>query len=287
MKIHLPKLRLTQMSLTILILVLASCSPPQPSMVDVGGHRLFIHCVGQGSPVIVLDTGTPGDASNLAVLLTDLQHVTRTCVYDRSGLGASDPREGSTTSQQIVDDLHVLLSKANVMGPYVLVGWSFGGMNMRLYAHQYPDEVVGLVLLDSSHPDQFARFLEALPPASPSESPTAQDLRVAWADNTLPSQFNFEDVDWATSSDQVRDVQSLGTLPLVVITAGVGYWPDFPPDEAAILHEAWQSLQRELVQLSSHSLHIIATESNHCIHCSEPRLVIDAIREIVKTVRSQ
>ena len=256
-------------------------------MVDIGGRRLFIHCVGQGSPVVIMDTGTPGDASNLAVLLPDLQQLTRTCVYDRAGLGASDAGEGATTSQQIVDDLHTLLSKANVTGPYVLVGWSFGGMNMRLYAHEYPDEVLGVVLLDSSHPDQFARFLKALPPASSSESPTVQDLRAAWAHNTLPSQFNFEGVDWAASSDQVRAARSLGAVPLVVITAGVDSWPDFPPAEAAALHEAWQSLQRELVQLSSHSQHIIAAESSHCIHCSQPRLVIDAISEIVKTARSQ
>lgn len=248
---------------------------------------MFIHCVGRGSPVVIMDTGTPGDSRNWIVLLPDLQHLTRTCVYDRAGQGASDPGRGPKTSQRMVDDLHTLLVKANIPSPYVLVGWSFGGMNMRLYAHQYPDEVVGLVLLDSSSPDQFVRFLRALPAESSSESPNEKELRAAWASNTNPPEFNLERVDWPTSSAQVRAVKSLDDLPLVVVTAGRSSSPDFQPVEAKAMDAAWQNMQQELVHLSTNSKQIIATESFHCIQCTQPRLIIDAITDVVKIAQSR
>lgn len=276
-----------RIGMMLVLVFLASCSGGQSGKFDAGGYSLFIHCVGGGSPTIIMDTGTPGDASNWIVLLPDLQQMTRVCVYDRAGMGASDLGPKPNTSQKIVDDLHALLTKANISGPYVLVGWSFGGMNMRLYAYQYPNDVVGVILLDSSHPDQFRRFLEALPPESASESAEAKELRSAWAANTLPGKFNFEGADWDTSSTQVRTANSLADIHLVVITAGLSNWSDFPANESTDLDNAWQSMQKELVTLSTNSKQIVATESYHCIQCSQPKLVIDAIRDVVKAAQSR
>ena len=103
---------------------------------------------------------------------------TRVCAYDRAGLGLSDPSTlRPRTSQDIALDLHKLLAAAGVTGPYVLVGHSIGGFHVRVFAAQYPAEVVGMVLVDSSHPDQVQAFLDSLPPAQPEDPPQWKTFR--------------------------------------------------------------------------------------------------------------
>ena len=155
---------------------------------------------------------------------------------------------------------------------------------MILYASRYPDEVAGIVLEDSSHPDQVSRFRAALPPESPDESPDLTAVR-----NDLGRPPRGTNIDWPTSCDQVRAVKSLGDIPLVVLTAapiGSGYGR-IPTDVAANLDQAWLDMQDEIAALSSNSTHIVATTSNHFIHYEEPELVIDAILDLVNTARSK
>src|SRR5215212_3747983 len=132
--------------------------PPPGEMVDVGGYRLHINCVGQGSPTVVLDSGSGGFSAQWVRVQRGDSDTTRVCAYDRAGMGWSemgtDPRDAS----QITSELHTLLGKAGIDGPYVLVGLSFGGMYMQTYAARYPDEVAGVALVDSStDPDQFSQ----------------------------------------------------------------------------------------------------------------------------------
>jgi pimeloyl-ACP methyl ester carboxylesterase len=188
----------------------------------------------------------------------------------------------------MVKDLHTLLINANVPGPYVLVGWSVAGFNLRLYTSQYPSDVVGIVLVDSSHPDQFARWLAVLPPPSPKESAALRDFRKDLTTNGLfedPTK-NSEGMDIEASAAQVRTSGSLGARPLVVLTAGRSDWPaGFPSDLVTKLDQVWLALQKELVSLSSNSSHVIAKRSRHCIMCSEPELIIEAIRKVVTEVQ--
>lgn len=130
--------------------------PPPGQMIDVGGYRLHLDCRGKGEPTVVIDAGQGDFSLSWAEILTRAAVFSRVCVYDRAGLGWSDPSPKSRTAEAMVEELRTLLAKANVQGPYVLVGASTGGMNVRLFAHKYLREVTGLVLVDSAHEDQFS-----------------------------------------------------------------------------------------------------------------------------------
>ena len=129
--------------------------PPQGKLVDIGGFHLHLNCIGQGTPTVVMDAGGGAPSITWGLVPSEIAKFTRVCTYDRAGFGWSDPNaRNSRTSQQSVDELHSLLTKAGINPPYILVGHSLGGVNMRLYASQYPEDVVGLVLVDSSHENQ-------------------------------------------------------------------------------------------------------------------------------------
>lgn len=135
-------------------------------MIDVGGRRMNIVCVGTGSPTVILDAGLGGGAAAWARVQTRAARQTRVCAYDRAGMGFSDPTGAPRDAAAIVSDLHALLHGANVAPPYVLVGHSSGGIFMRYYADRYPNEVVGLVLVDpdSEYGDDAVRKIApALP----------------------------------------------------------------------------------------------------------------------------
>src|SRR5215210_2904828 len=132
--------------------------PPPGGMVDVGGYSLHINCMGQGSPTVVLDAGSGAFSAQWVRVQQEVSDTTRVCAYDRAGMGLSEMGPAPRDAKQITSELHTLLSKAGIEGPYVLVGHSFGGMYMQTYAARYPDEVAGVVLVDSStDPDQFSQ----------------------------------------------------------------------------------------------------------------------------------
>jgi pimeloyl-ACP methyl ester carboxylesterase len=116
--------------------------PARGQLVDLGGNRMHIHCVGQGSPTVVLDAGLGGFSLDWNLVQPELAATTRVCAYDRAGYGWSDPSPQPRTPRQIADELHTLLFTAGVKGPYVLVGHSAAGKHVRLYADLYPQEVV-------------------------------------------------------------------------------------------------------------------------------------------------
>ena len=184
--------------------------------VDVGGYQLKVTCVGKGTPTVVMDAGLGGDSTVWGSVLLDVRKFTRACIYDRAGLGESDPGPKPRTSQQIVTELHTLLQNAGIDGPFVLVGHSFGGMNMWLYASKYRDTVAGLLLVDAAHPDQWDQFPALLPSETPNENRLLHEIRAAWVH---PEQ-NPEGVDINASATQVRAAGTLGDLPLVVLTRG-------------------------------------------------------------------
>jgi pimeloyl-ACP methyl ester carboxylesterase len=116
--------------------------------IDVGGRRLNIICTGTGSPAVILEAGLVADATAWRLVQPAISRRTRVCSYDRAGLGFSDPAGPPRDASAIVRDLHTLLRGANVAPPYVLVGWSSGGLYTRLYQYRYPKEVTGLVEVD-------------------------------------------------------------------------------------------------------------------------------------------
>ena len=134
--------------------------PAPGKLIDVGGYKLHSYCLGTGQPTVILDSGLGGDASWWALVQKEISKFARVCSYDRAGYGWSDAGPKPRTSKIIIDELHSLLHSQDTLPPYILVGHSFGGINMRLYANIYPEDVFAVVLVDSSHEKQYERFKE-------------------------------------------------------------------------------------------------------------------------------
>ena len=291
--------------------------PPPGRLVDIGGRRLHIQTQGEGSPTVVISAAgaaAPLDWTNVLPAVAEFANV---CVYDRAGSGWSDPDGGPRTSRHIGKELRRLLETAGIPGPYVLVGHSIGGIHMRTYTGMFPDDVVGLVFVDSSHEEQ----VERLPAANPislegqirilkivSAIAPFGGVRLLGALGLAAQILNFEFLQpelrenarailyWSNLGDlaselgaipetmeQVREAaRPLGDMPLAVLTAGSA---DNPAFQREGVREVWLELQDELAALSTNSKHVVAEKSTHYIHEDEPEIVIDAIRWVVEEVR--
>jgi pimeloyl-ACP methyl ester carboxylesterase len=259
--------------------------------VDVGGYKLQMLCQGQGTPTVIVEAGLgePAvDSGTWTRVIDEIAKTTRICVYNRAGLGASDaaptlPR----TSQDIAKDLHAMLVRARVPGPYILVGHSIGGFTIRVYASRYPKDVIGMVLVDSSHPDQWSRWRAALPPAVMDEPKSVTDARKYLDTAATDPSKNPERMDISASAAQVRAAGRLGSKPLIVLTHSPRWRmvQDLPDEVLQKLERISQELQISLLSLSSNSTHTIATKAGHAIHQDEPQLVIDAVLTLVNAAR--
>jgi pimeloyl-ACP methyl ester carboxylesterase len=253
--------------------------------VDVGGRGLHLVCVGAGRPTVILEAGLDATVQRWSLVQPKVGAFTHVCAYDRANLGQSDPAPTPRTSEEIVRDLHTLLANAHIQAPYVLVGHSIGGTIARVYASKYRDEVVGMVLVDSTHPDFFARMRALMPPETSNESQAIKEVREYLRNTAL----NDEGLDQDKSFELERGIKSLGDLPLVVVAAGKRYdWsPGFPIDVGEKIENDWRELQKDLTKLSPNSSIVIAKNSGHIIPEDQPEIVIDAIRQVVDMVRRQ
>jgi len=260
---------------------------PQPTaapiakLVSVGNYKLYIECTGTGNPTVVLDSGLSATSRSWFLVAPPVAKFARVCIYDRASTGRSERAPMPRTAQDLVNDLHALLNNAGVPPPYVMVGHSLGGMNVRLYASEYPNEVVGLVLVDSAHEDEWERFGALLPPEFPGEPPQFKDFRKQLTD---PVQ-GTEKIDLKISGDQMKAKrQSFGNMPLIVISHGKPI-ADVPAIVSPIVEGVWNDMQKDLLKWSSKSKQIIALESDHGIPTEQPQLIVDAIREEVNAAR--
>lgn len=256
-------------------------------LVDVGGRRLYITCMGEGSPTVILEHGMATESGSWAQVQQAVAQFTRVCAFDRAGRGTSDPAPTPRTSEDMVADLHTLLANAHVPGPYILVGNSLGGFNARLYAHKYPGEVAGLVLVDSMHPSQFTRFEQTLPPETPQDPESLKWFRQSFTRDYKDPTKNPEGFDQLTSHEQMRPVTSLGDLPMVVLASGTFLKLTPEPRLGLHMHKVWQDLQKDLARLSSNSKFVAVEDSGHFIQVDQPQVVTDAIRELVEQVRGR
>ena len=232
-------------------------------MVDVGGYSLYIKCIGEGSPTIILETYSrkmylpitvPNQHIGWDGIYENLTKITRTCRYDRANMGLSDNAPFPRTAQDMANDLHALLVNAQIPGPYLLVSAGFGGWVDILYAAQYPEDVAGIVLMNVDHPDEGQRLAAALPAASPNDSASLISLRdkmnQEFSSEPQPGDPDPEGWDFFTSAEQVRAITSLGDIPLLVLTPGYG-WNNYDSEINTILNDTWDSLQKELAALST------------------------------------
>src|SRR5215211_2635136 len=279
-------------------------SPPG-EMVDVNGHLMHINCIGEGSPTVILEAANLGMSAHWVRVQQQVAQTTRVCAYDRAGMGWSERGPQPRDARQISSELHTLLAKAaDTEGPYVLVGHSYGGLYTRMYAARYSEEVAGVVLVDSSHPEQFTRSPEeraiyeqtrrlgtVLPlltrlgvirlsnfyPAHP-DLPQQQRAQIE-AFNSSTQQVGTTVEEFRATPEttaQVRSMGSLGDTPLAVISAG-----EQPP--------GWLEMQDELAALSSDSIHRVvdgATHESLLYESRDAQVTSAAIEQVVEAVRT-
>lgn len=270
-----------------------STPTPLERDVDIGGRTLRLATYGHGSPAVIVESGMGehgvGNADWNAVIAA-IAKTTTISVYDRAGTGKSDPFTNAVrTTEDVVRDLHTLLVNAKIPSPYILVGHSLGGWTVRLYAGRYPREVCGVVLVDSSHPDQGAKLLAALAPASPSEPESVTQTRNYFTHLMASPQNNSEHLDVVASAREVSAITNLGSTPLIVLSHSP-HWhpqPTLPDDVSDKMQQVWEELQNDLCRLSTQSSHVTALKASHHIHRDEPQLVIDAILNIEEAAKNK
>ncbi len=275
---------------------------------DVGGFKMHMDCKGEGSPTVILESGLGDSYLSWRKVQPQIAKFTRVCSYDRAGLGYSEPSSQPRTSQVIAGELHTLLKAAGIAPPYVLVGHSMGGFNVRLYASLYPSEVTGMVLVDASHPDQDNRFPPELKNMEGSWLREAEFLEyttpfgvprlIGLCDQDpvqRAAECNFHSAregvaelkSFAESAAQTAATGSLGDMPLVVLSHDPDKpSADLPVDLAKPTNEAWEKMQEELAHLSTRGTQQIAKNSSHYIQIDRPDLVIDAVRSVVEQARA-
>lgn len=261
-------------------------TPTTGGSVDVGGYKLRYQCFGKGTPTIIVEAGG-GDKPTISLtwstVIQNVYPITRICIYDRV--------DGVRTSQEIAEDLHVLLNEIPVPGPYILVAHSIGGYHARVFAHRYPAEVAGMILVDTTptYPDANIAFATAYPTYSPDEAPGITNGRISEADISAIMPPSVDGLDFKTSAEQVRQAASLGDIPLVVISqtpGGPDDWPGLDPATREQYAAITLKIQADLATLSSKGVFLVAKTSNHFISVHEPQIIIDAITQMVEEIRN-
>lgn len=274
--------------------------PPPGRMVDVGGRRLHLHCKGEPGrgPTVVVETGAWASSLYYGKLLDALAPVAHACLYDRAGLGWSDPVPGPRSLNDRADDLHALLTASGVKGPYILVGHSMGGLITRFYAKAHPEDVAGLVLVESSeetfnarpesvkrterNAEQLGLAAQAismgidvpqlrLPLAPPSQAVAlrAGVVRTGQDDLLAMSKLGPEVA-------AIGGLGGLGDIPLAVVRRGKQD-AGLTPEENA----GWFEAQERLAKLSSRSVLMVAEDSGHNVPYDQPEAVVEAVRRVM------
>ncbi len=278
-------LKLTSIFFTVLCIIMSSTVLAKTEetnsfkgKVDVGGYELYIKSVNEkqnnegqgidGNFTIIFESGY-GDTSEVwSTVQAEMSKTHHTVSYDRAGLGQSDKSPNKRTTLNQVHELHALLQKANIDGPYVLVAHSLGGFNARLFASEYPDEVAGIVFVDCSHEEQNNILLSNF-------TPEIKELYMS----QFTLEGSFEDV--CVSSQEVKDTRAaLRNIPFTVLSATNHELGDEVEKE-------WDKMQKDLASLSDDSIHLTVEGSGHSIHAEKPNVVIYAIKEMINRIGNE
>jgi pimeloyl-ACP methyl ester carboxylesterase len=274
------------------VLVLAGCGgsekhAPADGKVEVDGRMLAVHCSGSGSPTVVLEAGLGSSSATWSGIRPLVAKRTRVCTYDRLGDGESDavPAGKVQTVDDQVNTLAGVLDAAGIEGPYVLVGHSWGGAIVQRFASEHRSDVAGIVLDDPSQGDATQRWLAMLPPAPKSGLDPFREIRNA-IENTNDPRSNPEHLAWLASIPALHRVKSLGSIPLVVLTAGTSdVATALQPPYSGRAYRIWLDGHSQLAALSSDSVHAIAETSAHYIHEDQPAVVLAAMRAVIRAAR--
>lgn len=318
-------------AIRILVALVAVCSAafpdPRPigQLVDIGGRKLHIHCTGNGTPTVVVENGGAAFSFDWELVQSQVARFTRICTYDRAGYAWSDPGPEFDTFDQATRDLHLLLAKAGIRGPYILVGHSLGGMLIRYYRAKYPTGIVGMVLVDSSHEEslqhvgpsvvriteltakQFQSLIDegkANRPKNPEPDPVPTNISPPY--DRLPMEFQNLHL-WALKkvlplvknwglnlqSDlsrlhqiRVAGEHPLGDTPLAVLTSSEFDVVQAPGMTIEEARHDHLRLQNDLAQLSVNSRQVMVSGSGHEIYLYKPDVVVRSISAVLSSAKN-
>lgn len=268
--------------------------PPPGKLIDIGGYRFHLHCSGQG-PTVVLEYGQQGSYVDWHRVQPMVAEFARVCIYDRGGYGWSDRSPRARVPRAMADELHTLLHTAGETVPYILVGHSFGGLNSLMFAHSFPQEVAGVVLVDASVPEMMSAMRRR-------DSLTLRMMQMAipfglprwrgWCGGNAPAEIRgmkqaitcrsalYEAYyrEWSSfpeSAAEIRAITSIGPIPLIVIARD----PTLAGNSAREME--WNRLQRERTKISSSSEFEVASGSGHDIPMDRPDVIAEAVKLLV------
>jgi pimeloyl-ACP methyl ester carboxylesterase len=280
--------------------------PAPGQLVDMAGYRMHLYCFGIGSPTVVLDSGLSDSYLSWYKVQPEVAQFTRACSYDRAGLGWSEPSTKPRTSGIFAEELHALLHNAGIQGPFLLVGHSMGGYDVRIFASRFRSEVAGMVLVDATHPD----YANLLPELRGSLETWRRQLKrqellmpfglprlLGWCGNGPPEiRAKLRAIEcnvprlresiaetlsiWDESAAQVRASGSLGNLPLIVIS-------EDPAKNTPAFLSVFEAGQEQLASLSSNSVRMTAIGSGHQIQRERPDVVVQAIKNVFDRTKSR
>jgi pimeloyl-ACP methyl ester carboxylesterase len=240
-------------------------------LVDIGGRRLYISCSGsahEGIPTVILLSGRGSDSRAWAPVQPFVSTAAKTCSYDRAGLAKSDPGPANADGQSVVSDLHKLLGASKLQPPFVLVGHSLGGLIARLYASRFPEEVKGMVFVDSYSENERRRMRQAIT-QNGGHSPIAG--------------ASAEDVNLDAMDDQARKEHWSANIPIIILSRDA---PNPSPTSpiGLRLEALRQELQAELATRSKRSEQRVIAGAGHFIHHDNPAAVMRAVRDVLAQV---
>lgn len=291
------------------------------------GRRMNIYCRGKGSPTVIFDAGLGDSTSSWGLVQPAVATRTRTCSYDRAGLGFSDAATRASTASNIAEDLHALVAAAHVEPPYILVGHSSSGMSVRVYSDRYPDEVVGMVLVDPSHEDQWVRSWangfgtkEELDASLAAQAQCVEEAKRGFTTGTPAYEQCLGDGNdphvsqaineaqrpiWATrswqaallserenvayaSAEEVRATRKdFGDMPIIVLTGAPHKKPNETQERSDRRTLLWEELHSEVAAMSTRGINVIVPNAGHYIQFDRPQVVIDAVDQAIAISRER
>jgi len=284
--------------------------PPPGQLIQVENHKLHLYCTGTGSPTVILETPAQSSSLDWGYVQPPIAQLTRVCSYDRAGFGWSELGSQPRTAQQAAYELHSLLNVAGEQGPYILVGASYGGHIVRLFAHEYPEQVSGVILVDARPEKLFSipaiqqqarsalGFLRVI--VFLGEFGLSRPLIATIPDKMIPSfavplykshpgsyEIVFQHKLWyasyaeaqaiETSDAQVAAIGSMGDTPLIVMRHGKPM-----PSGTEETEQKWQAFQEEIARQSSAGRIIVAEASGHSIQGEQPAIIVEAVQQLLK-----
>jgi pimeloyl-ACP methyl ester carboxylesterase len=238
--------------------------------IQLKDFKVYASLVGEknNNPTILMEAGYGDYSQAWNSVISEISLLAKVLVYDRAGLGKSEKSRNPRTGNEMVMELKELLTKLNVDPPYLFVGHSFGGIVSRLYLTAFPDEVSGLLLIDSTPEDYRDKFLPSM----------SQEFQRLYR-NQFVREGNYNE--FMESLRQVKESRRVLSVPLIVLSAGN---KDHYSAESQAL---WNTMQKELTRISTNSEFYVAENSAHYIQDDAPEIVLSSIKRLLEKISSR